>query len=231
MNFKQHKGFTLVELLVAISIGMIVLGTIYSMVLTGLRSSSSLEMKVTAGQDVRAALELMAMEIRMASYNPNFVSGMWKDSAGAVSLHQNYRGIQSAGQNSILVEMDIQGNSDVEDPNEMIKYSLDTVNKYITRQTGSAGTAQPFLGADPAQVVQERTVRVINGDLNIPIFTYYDGNGAMIPYANLPGSIPKIRRIQIVLAVETDDLDINTHERKRIIYSTSVIPRNHASFS
>ena len=231
MKLNRQKGLTLVELVVAISIGMIVLGSIYSMVLTGLRSSSSLEMKVTAGQDVRAALELMAMEIRMASYNPTFVSGLWKDATGAVSSHQNYRGIQSATQNSILVEMDIQGNSDVEDSNEIIAYSLDTINKYITRRTGTAGIAQPFLGADPAQVDQERTVRVINSDLNIPIFTYFDGNGAAIPYTGLPGSIPKIRRIQIVLVVETDDLDINTHLRKRIIYSTSVIPRNHASFS
>ncbi len=92
MKLKRQKGLTLVELVVAISIGMIVLGSIYSMVLTGLRSSSSLEMKVTAGQDVRAALELMAMEIRMASYNPTFVSGIWKDATGAVSSASELQG-------------------------------------------------------------------------------------------------------------------------------------------
>lgn len=230
MKIEQKSGFTLVELVVAVAIGMVVLNGVYSMVLTGLRSSSSLEKKVTASQDVRAALELMAMEIRMASYNPNYAAGMWKDAAGAVSANQNYRGIQAAGANSILIEMDIKGNSDLEDSNEIITYNLDTANKYITRKTGVAGPNYPFLGANPASG-DERTVRVINGDLNVPVFTYYDGNGNTIPYAGLPAGIPGIRRIEIVLAVETDDLDVISHERKRMIYSTSIIPRNHASAS
>jgi hypothetical protein len=59
------------------------------------------------------------------------------------------------------------------------------------------------------------------------IFRYYDGSGAEIyPDAN-PLVIPNIRRIDITLAVETETIDPNTGRRRRMIYSTSVIPRNH----
>lgn len=206
---------------------MAVLGAIYQVVQTGLRSSSSMERKVTAGQDVRAALELMAMEIRMASYNPNFTTGIWKDENGLISALQESKGIQQATATSILIEMDTSGDSNIDSTsNEWILYNLDTVNKYVTRNAGAG--AQPFLGALPNSG-QERTVRVINGDLNIPVFTYYDGKGDALSVASFPASLENIRRIEIVLAVETDDIDLNSGERKRMIYSTSVIPRNHVS--
>jgi type IV pilus assembly protein PilW len=68
----KEIGFTLVEVLFAVVIGIILLGAIYAVVESGQRSSVSLERKVVAQQDARAALQMMAMEIRMASYNPNF---------------------------------------------------------------------------------------------------------------------------------------------------------------
>lgn len=228
----KRQGFTLIELLVGIALAMIVLGAIYSMIQTGLKSSSSMEIRVTGTQDVRAALELMAMEIRMASYNPNFANDIWKNEDGSLSTIQDNWGIQTASANKILVEMDIGASSNIgDDENEIIVYELDTANRYITRKTGANGVRYPFLGANPANPGQERTVRVINGDLNIPVFNYYDGKGDLIPVSQFPTAIDKIRRIEIILAVETDDVDISSKERKRIIYSTSVIPRNHASSS
>ena len=81
-----------------------------------------------------------------------------------------------------------------------------------------------------------RNVLVVN-DINesgayedgtdIPVFRYYDGAGAIIPTASLPAAIPNIRRVEITLAVETEDADPNTKQRRHLIYSTSVIPRNH----
>lgn len=228
MKRMKQKGFTLVELLIAITLGMVIIGAIYQIVLTGMRSSTSMEQKITAGQDVRAALELMAMEIRMASYNPSFASGIWLGENKAVSGLQESKGIQQATDNSILIEMDLDGNSAI-NPNssEFIVYTLDTVKRYVTRNAGNGD--QPFLGGDPATTTAaQRTVRVINGDLGIPVFTCYDGKGNVIPAASMPASAENIRRIEIVLAVETEDMD-TAGQRKRLIYSTSVIPRNHVS--
>ena len=67
MRMKNHKGFTLVEIVVAMTIGMLLLVAIYGVVNIAQRSSSGIERRVMAQQDEKAALGLMEMEIRMAS--------------------------------------------------------------------------------------------------------------------------------------------------------------------
>ncbi len=232
---KANKGFTLVELMISMAVTMVLMGAVYMAVNATQRSSSAIERFVTAQQDVKPALDLMAMEIGMASYNPTTAANLWVNPTGAclaTAPNQVYRGIQEATANSIVVEMDIGpgGNSDgmLGDPNEVIRYNYDTVNQYITRETDCGG-GQPFLGDIPTRT---RAVRVINitagtGNAPIPLFRYYDGTGADIS-AGLPAGIPNIRRIDITLAVETENVDPDTNLRRRLIYSTSVIPRNHA---
>jgi prepilin-type N-terminal cleavage/methylation domain-containing protein len=233
-NAKSAKGFTLIEILFALFIGLLLLSTIYFSMISGQKSSAALEDKVVAQQDTRAVLELMALEIGMASFNPNFVTGIWRDgpagTCGGVALNQTYKGIQEATTNSITVEMDINENSTLGDPNETIRYVYNPAvgQERITRETNCGGGAQPFLG--DVQGTQGRSVRVINNILNpiIPMFRYFNGMGVEIPAGSLPAGIPNIRRIEITLAVETEDVDPNTGGRRRMIYSTSVITRNHA---
>jgi prepilin-type N-terminal cleavage/methylation domain-containing protein len=229
-NAKSAKGFTLIEILFALFIGLLLLSTVYFSMISGQKSSAALEDKVVAQQDTRAVLELMAMEIGMASFNPNFVTGIWRDgptgTCGGQALNQTYKGMQEATANSITAEMDINENLTLGDANETIRYVYDTANQRITRETNCGGGPQPFLGEVPG--TQGRSVRVINNTLNIPMFRYFNGMGVEIPAASLPAGIPNIRRIEITLAVETEDIDPNTNSRRRMIYSTSVIPRNHA---
>lgn len=223
---KNEEGFTVVEIVVAMAIGIVLMFAVFVAMESGRRSSVAVERKVTATQDVRAALEIMALEIGMASYNPNLVPGIWQASDCTASSNQSYKGIQEATDLSIVVEMDINENSLVynsgSDSNEVIRYAYDAGNKYLTRSTNCGGN-QAFLGDIPAN---PRAVRVINGDIGIPVFRYYDGNGVLI--TSLPAGIPNIRRVEITLAVETEDIDPNLGERRRMIYSTSIMPRNHA---
>lgn len=233
MQLRGTKGFTLVELMIAMAVGMVLIAGVYMAVNSTQRHSTSIERRVTAQQDVKPALDIMALEIGMASYNPTFSPTLWVTPTGTclgTAANQAYRGIQEATANSIVVEMDISGSASGDgdgllgEPNEVIRYNFDTGNQYITRATNCGG-AQPFLGDT---VAGRKTVRVINNTLGIPVFRYFDGQGAEILSAGLPAGIPNIRRIEIVLAVETENIDANTGQRKRLIYSTSVIPRNHA---
>ncbi|MBN1546778.1 MAG: prepilin-type N-terminal cleavage/methylation domain-containing protein [Syntrophaceae bacterium] len=232
---KNNRGFTLIELIISMAVTALLLAAVYLAVNSSQRHSTGIERKVVAQQDAKSALNLMAMEIAMASCNPNFASNIWLEppgsgTCGAVSTNPLRRGIQEATTTSIAVEMDVRGNNDgdpedgdVGDPNEMIRYNYDAANRYITRATSCGGGNQPFLGSTSAP----RNVRVINGDLGIPVFRYYDGAGTEIASTGLPAGIPDIRRIEITLALETEGIDPNTGQRKRLIYSTSVIPRNH----
>ena len=231
----DKRGFTLVEILVALGIGVIMLAAIYSMVNLSQNTSSGMERRVAAQQDEKTALELMAMEIGMASYNPLSIADslLWVNPTGTcngITSNPTYKGIQVATANSITIEMDINDNGSIGDPNEIISYNYDVNNLYITRTTNCTGGAQPFLG-DTAASGRTRTVRVINGDASIynpviPVFRYFDGKGAEIA-APVTASIPDIRTIEITLAVETENPDISNGQRKRMVYSTSVIVRNH----
>lgn len=238
---KKENGFTLVETIVALFIGSLMMLAIYQVVDSAQRSSTGIERKVTAQQDARAALELMAMEIRMASFNPNSTTGNWVqgNNCTTVSGNQNYLGIQEATATSITVEMDMNEdcteNNDplcmrpAGNPNEIIRYNYDAVSRYITRST-QCGGGMPFLGDSDANAATgiPKTVRVINNELNpvIPVFRYYNGSGTEIA-SPVTALMPDIRRIEITLAVETELVDPNTNARRRMIYSTSVIPRNH----
>ena len=224
-------GFTLVELLMAVAVGLVLLGAIWSAVMAGQRSSVGIERKVTTGQDARIALEIMAAEIRMASFNPMFAMGLWIDPAScSPAANQGWRGIQEATSMVITIEMDLDpdgqcGNSG----NEIIRYAYDEPSGRITRETircasgiRTSSGAQPFLGPIPSNPAV-RTVRVING--GVPVFRYYDGKGAEV--VNLPAEIPRIRRIEIVLLAVSSDADPRTGEPRRLAFSTSVMPRNH----
>ncbi len=226
---KNPRGFTLTEVLISIFVGLVIILAIYGAVTMGQRSTVNVERKVVAHQDARAALELMALEIGMASFNPSYATGLWKvpGDCGTVSGNQGYRGIQAAGVSTITVESDINENGVIGgtgNANEIITYTYDSAKQYISRST-NCEAALPFLGDDPASG-KPRAVRVINTDA-VPVFRYFNAQGTEITTAQLPAAIPNIARIDLVLWVETEEVDPNTNQRRRMIYSTSVIPRNH----
>ncbi|NWF57337.1 MAG: hypothetical protein HXY45_21365 [Syntrophaceae bacterium] len=223
----KQNGFTLVEILYALFFGLTLLGAIYVALIAGHKSSVALDNKITALQGTRSVIESMALEISMASFNANFVSNLWRDPAncGAISPNQPRKGIQEATATSLTLEMDLNESGVIGDfPNEVIAYVYDIPNQRLTRSV-NCGAATSFLGDIPGN---PRSERLINNDLLIPVFRYFDGLGVEIPAASLPAAIPNIRRIQITLAVETEDVDPNSYQRRRMTYSTSVIPRNHA---
>jgi prepilin-type N-terminal cleavage/methylation domain-containing protein len=148
------RGFTLIEILVATAVSMIMLAAIGLAIQSTQRSTGGLERKVTAQQDVRSALELMAMEIRMASYNPTVAvnADIWRNTdCSFPATNPTYRGIQGATANSITIEMDISdglggdGQGYLTESNEIISYNYVSADpdRYITRETNCGG-GNPF---------------------------------------------------------------------------------------
>ena len=231
------------EVLFAIFVGVLLMAVAYIAMTSGQQSSAGVERKVAAQQDVRAAMQLMALELSMASYNPLFMPDMWRKIPGVPggctdpSGSQVYKGIQEARPDSITIEADVGESGAIHDQNnEIIRYAYDAGNQYMTRDT--CGGGMPFLGDVPGN---PRSVRVINNAMGIAngrgdaaVFRYYNAVGAtgteLYPYlpGGDPAQIPNIRRVDITLAVETDQVDPSTHSPRRMIYSTSVLVRNHA---
>jgi Tfp pilus assembly protein PilW len=223
---KTPKGYTLVEVIVSIAVGMIIIGAIYASVIATQRFAVNVDRKIVAGQDARAVMDLMALEMQMASFNPNYNTTIWRNPADCTtqSGNQNYRGIQAATATSISIESDITENGTVTNPNEIITYNYDAANQYITRQT-NCGNAIAFLGDRPSSGTP-RAVRVINTG-TVPVFRYFNAQGTEIPAAGLPAGIPNIARIDITLWVETEGTESGAGKRRQMVYSTSIIPRNH----
>jgi len=241
---KQKYGFTLVELLIAMVVTTFLLGAIYLAVNTTQRDSYSIERKVVVQADAKSALDIMALEIGMASYNTDPANG-WKNpgDCGVLSTNQVRFGIQIAEANAIVVQMDADDSCRTvsaadcigDGPNEIIRYNYvvdDNQTGHITRST-NCGAPQPFLGG-PIANPNIRNVRVNNDEQGIPIFRYFDGVGTELLPSGSPASlsnaqISNIRMITITLAVQTDlDIARSDNQRRQLFYSTSVIPRNHA---
>jgi prepilin-type N-terminal cleavage/methylation domain-containing protein len=264
---ERERGFTLIEILFALFVGVILMGAAYVAMSSGQRTSTGVERKVAAQQDIRAAIQAMSLEISMASYNPHVFGGFWHDLPNlgsptpvscASSGDQAYKGIREATATRMVIEMinDSPGNENDKQvgnqAGEIVVYNYDLQKQYITRESPLCGAprllgnAQSFLGEDPATGLP-RAVRVINNNLEnsalnmvngagaVAVFRYYNGVadvlnpfGKEIYPGTTPSEIPNIRRIDIILAVETDEVDPSTRSRKQMTYSSSVLVRNHA---
>lgn len=122
----RESGFTLVEMLIAMTIGLIILTALSSTFLMQRKTYAVQEQIVEMVQTARAAMDMMTREIRMAGYDPT----------GATFDGITY----NSSQLQILADSD--GNGSTADSNENITYTYDGTNLQIDRNTG--GGAQPF---------------------------------------------------------------------------------------
>jgi len=164
MKNNRASGFTLMELLVSMSIGMVVLAALAKTFTVQSRQNTAEEQVAQMQGNARAALDLMVREIQMAKYNP---AGTAFSSAYGVTY--------SASQLEVKADMDGNGTISTSSGSvEDIIYARDAANNYITRK----------LGAGIAEIVAD----------NITAFTfaYYDANGSAVTSSANSGNIRKV---------------------------------------
>lgn len=142
MSYTGFHGFSLVELLIAMAVGLVVLGAMYSVFTIQNKALSNQEEIVAMQQSVRAGMDMMVREIGMAGYNPT----------GATT---NKPRIVTAGANSITFTMDITDTDNItrlpdgltDGPNEYITYDLYESGGVpaLGRRSTSGGTRQPIV--------------------------------------------------------------------------------------
>lgn len=110
MVWQDRCGFTLVELMIALAMSGIIIAAVYAAYIAQQRSESNQGQVVQMQQNVRAALELMGQDIRMATYDPG-------DDANAK--------IVTATNSQLRFQMDLNDDGDFGDADEDITYSID----------------------------------------------------------------------------------------------------------
>lgn len=116
----MQRGFTLIELLITMLISGIVIASIYSAFQSQQNSYIAQDQVAEMQQNIRAGLDMMTREIKMAGYDST-----GKAEAALVAINAS----------SINFTMDLNEDDDVVDSGENITYALDTVDKEITRNT------------------------------------------------------------------------------------------------
>jgi len=122
----SQKGFTLVELLVAMTISLIVMAAIYSTYRSQQNSYIIQDQVSVAQQNLRAAMYTMTRDIRMAGYDPTYTTK---------PPRRTTFGITVAKTNTLTFTSDLNEDGDATEANETIVYSLDA-NNNLTRDEG-----------------------------------------------------------------------------------------------
>lgn len=161
MNAKKqnNQGFTIIELLLVMVISSVVMIGIWNTFQFQHRSYALQRQIVAMEQNLRAGMEFMSTEIRIAGYDPNGSAD-----AGIVMANSDL--------NTIRITMDINNDADTEnydgdinDKNEDITYALyddptDGIRK-LGRTTG--GVRQPV-----AEYINSLTFAYLDADGNVP---------------------------------------------------------------
>ncbi len=128
---KHESGFSLIELMMAVAITGVVVGGVYSVFHTQQKSYIAQQEIVAMQQTLRAAMQLMEREIRMAGYTPYEESGA---------------GIQTASANAIRFTMDIHDGTDNDSDGRTDEFDEIGNGDDDTTDTGEDIT---YLRADP----------------------------------------------------------------------------------
>ncbi|MDP2840357.1 MAG: prepilin-type N-terminal cleavage/methylation domain-containing protein, partial [Syntrophales bacterium] len=130
------RGFSLVEMLIAMAVGLVVLGAMYSVFTIQNKTFGNQEEIVAMQQSVRAGMDMMAREIGMAGYDPTRVNSDSNPS-------NNFSGV-TVNASQLQIQADLDGSGAVDATSqENIVYAFDATNKQITRNIGAG--AQSFV--------------------------------------------------------------------------------------
>jgi type IV pilus assembly protein PilW len=205
--WKNQKGFTLTELLVAMGLSLLVLGAAYSVFRVQTHTIKAQEFKMEAQEDARAALDMMVREIRNLGFFPTLTA--------CTTVPANNNGIIAATANNFQFVYDANNDGSCAGTmalgagaDENVTYTLPPplTTGDITR-TVNGGVAQPLTA----------------GNVTAASFTYFDGAGA--PTLD-PASI---RRVSITLTVQSRSTDVQFGGLIPITMDSNVDLRNRGN--
>jgi type IV pilus assembly protein PilW len=201
---KSVQGFSLVELLLAISIGLIVLLSSYTLFTIQSRHFNIQEYKAEMLQNARAGLNFMMREILIAGYNP---AGSLASCTGINNATNTpCVGITSAAADTLSFSSDLNGNgnltADGTNPNENITFDVYTSGGKSSLGRTSNGSKQP--------VVENITALS---------FVYLDASDT------ITNNLALVQKIRVSITAQSAKPDVN-QTYPTITLSSDIVPRN-----
>jgi len=170
---KTERGFSILELLIAITVTLIIMAAATSLLATSLRTRTRENKRSEALADAQRALSMMSREIGNSGYG--------LDGNGIATLDSDTTSIRvraDLNNNLVLAVADIEADEDV-------RYVFQTNNRTIVRYS-------PLPAANP-------TTTVMASDVTFMQLTYFDVNGlAITDAAEYAGT----ERVRVEIRVE-----------------------------
>jgi len=191
----SQKGFSLIELMVAMGIASILMAGIYTFYHHQLKTHITQQEMVDMQQDARAAMYMMTREIRMAGYDPqNAGAAIRTANVAEMAFDSDIFG-PSSGLSGVPTDPDEDPDGSI-DTNERFYYALDSGN--LVRGSWDAG--------NPSSPADLNTVALNIDALN---FVYLDSAGNTLNddgNGNVTTNLEAIRSVQITLVARSGDV-------------------------
>jgi type IV pilus assembly protein PilW len=179
IRLKSDSGFTLTELMVSLVISGVLMTAVYAVFNSQQKSYAVQDQLAAAHQNLRAAMNLMVKEIRMAGLDP---------------LKDPTAGINQAEENKIVFKMRPDSNDDGKvDENDMLKE--------ITYSLYDSGMDADLIKDDLGRKVGAGTNQPVAQNIDALDFVYLDEEGKPLEFPIL--NLRDIRAVQITLVAKT----------------------------
>jgi len=150
---RSERGLSLIELLIALAVTSILLVGIFNIFLSQHRTYMAQDQIVEMQENVRAALDIMLRDIRMAGYDPTEAGGM-----GITNIDEAIPSL------SFTADINENGVIGASESNEDITYRYDANNLVIRRKSTTNDNLLPLVS----------NIQSLN-------FRYFDENGNLLP--------------------------------------------------
>lgn len=144
---RSQHGLSIIELLVGVAVGLFIIGGAIKLMVDNLVSNQRMVMETRINQDLRAAADLIARDLRRAGYWRNAPSGVF--SAGAPTVIANPYGAVNLASNEIDYSFSRDADAAISDA-EAAGYRLNGGAVQMLRSTPATGNWQPL--TDPNTV-------------------------------------------------------------------------------
>ena len=200
MVTQRDAGFTLVELMITVLLAGLIIGSVYTAYLSLQRKYYAQEQVVEMQQTLRAAMDILVRDIRMAGYSPNGSAnaGIVTATVGQLRIRQDLT--NTAGTSD-------DGDGAFDGPNEDVTFGFAPADDAGADGVADANVAT-FLRQDasvPAGTAQDLAENIVAVKF---IYIIEDDNGELVPAnEDSPVVIDKIRAIQISILARADRPD------------------------